>query len=116
MNRRVLGTLALGAPSLLGSAGCGVRLRQPGSEGTAGSPAGSGGTDREGSVPRLDVETAFAEVRAGRAVLIDVRGAGSFGQRRAAGAISVPLDEIERSPKDAIARLTTEKRPVLYCT
>jgi len=62
------------------------------------------------------VETAFAEVRAGRAVLIDVRGAGSFGQRRAAGAISVPLDEIERSPKDAIARLTTEKRPVLYCT
>ena len=49
-------------------------------------------------------------------MLVDVRAAGSFGQRRAAGAISVPLDEIERSPKGAIARLTTEKRPVLYCT
>ena len=116
MNRRALATLALGASCVLGNAGCGVRLRQPASESASGEPRGSVGTDREDNVPRIDVEIAFAEVRAGRAVLVDVRGAASFRLRRATGALSLPLDEIERDPKGAIARLVAEKRPLLYCT
>ena len=67
-------------------------------------------------VPRIDVDTAFAEVRTGQAVLVDVRSAGSFQRHRAAGAITLPLDELERSPAAAAAILPAGKRPILYCT
>ena len=67
-------------------------------------------------VPRIDVAAAFAQVRDGRAILIDVRGAESWSARHAVGAISLPLDDIESAPSRALAFVPDGQRPILYCT
>lgn len=91
----------------LASGGCGVRLRRPESSGAAVPSE---------EIARIGVEQAFAEVRAGRAVLVDVRGAESFQRSRAVGAIPLPLEQIEQSPPAAVRALPAGLRPVLYCT
>ncbi|MGI8424321.1 MAG: rhodanese-like domain-containing protein [Chloroflexota bacterium] len=100
MRRRRI-ALLVPVPAL---SGCGVGMRQP-----ARSAAG-----RE--APRIEVQAAFDAVRAGRAVLIDVRGETSFRQKRAAGALLIPLDDIELAPADAIRRVPAGMQPILYCT
>ncbi|HEX2186106.1 MAG TPA: rhodanese-like domain-containing protein, partial [Chloroflexota bacterium] len=62
------------------------------------------------------VEQAHAAVQAGRAVLVDVRPREHYERHRAAGALALPLDELERSPATAIRALPAGKQPVLYCT
>ena len=59
---------------------------------------------------------AFEAVSAGRAILVDVRGESSFRVKRAAGAILLPLDEVERAPAEVVRRLVAGKQPILYCT
>jgi hypothetical protein len=113
MDRRTVAralTGALAAPTAL--AGCAVRVRPP----QAREPARPGEEPaRSGEVPRIDVDAAYAEVRAGRAVLVDVRTTAAYRTRRAAGAISLPLDQLEAAPA-AAAALPTGQRPILYCT
>jgi hypothetical protein len=104
--------LAMVAPAL---AGCGIRIRTSGASGAAPAGGGSAGVGGD-AVPRIDVDAAHAEVVAGRAILVDVRSASSWRALRAQGAISLPLDELERDPKGALAALPAGKRPILYCT
>jgi hypothetical protein len=101
MRRR---TLALLTPAALLAGGCAVRIRQP----ETAPPAED--------VPRITPEQAHAEVEAGRAILIDVRGDDAYQRRRAVGAVSIALEQIEASPPAAIRLLPKDKRPILYCT
>ena len=106
MRRRGLALFA-GLPTLSALpalAGCGIGLRQP----------GAGTADRE--APRIEVQAAFDAVKAGRAILVDVRSESGYQLKHAAGAILLPLDEVERSPADAIRKLPAGKQPILYCT
>lgn len=95
-------------PAALPLAACGISLRR------AGGQAASAADDRE--APRIDPSAAFEAVRAGRALLVDVRGEQSYRARRAAGALLIDVDVIERSPKDALRLLPAGKQPILYCT
>ena len=104
MRRRRIALFA----SLPALSGCGIGLRQ--------SSSGSGSTAAERVAPRIEVHAAFAAIRSGSAVLIDVRGETSFRQKRAAGAILLPLDEIELAPGAAARRIPAGKQPILYCT
>ena len=106
MYRRAMGFLA--ATALL-STGCAVRL-VAGRSGTA--PSGDPGD----TAPRIEVDAAYAKVRAGSAILVDVRGAASYKSRHAQGAMLVPVDDVEQDPKAVIARLPRDKQPILYCT
>src|ERR671937_2134492 len=104
MQRRAAGLLLAG----LFAAGCSIRL---------GSPQAAPTADRDGGdALRIAVDAAFTEVRAGRAVLVDVRSRESYRTRRAAGALALPLDEIEGAPAAALAALPAGQRPILYCT
>jgi hypothetical protein len=104
--------MLLAAPSLLlATSGCAVRLRRGGESGQPGASA----AEAEDTVPRIDVDAAYAEVQAGRAVLVDVRSQESFQRSRAAGALLLPLPQIEDSPAAAKA-LPAGMRPILYCT
>ncbi|MBI3974150.1 MAG: rhodanese-like domain-containing protein [Chloroflexi bacterium] len=108
MQRRAL-TIAATAMVWL-AAGCAVRIRRPGAGGTNGS------ADPDDAVPRIAVEAAFGQVQAGKAILVDVRGARSYQARRAAGAMLLPLDEIEAAPRAALAKLPAGKQAIFYCT
>ena len=87
---------------------CGISVRQGGTAASSGTP--------EPEAPRIDVDAALAAVRAGRAVLVDVRSSESFQQKRAAGAVLLPLDEIEKSPREALAKLPPARQAIFYCT
>ena len=111
MRRRKLGAVvAAGQVALLGTAGCGISLKQGG--GNSGGSSAGGSAD----APRIDVDAARAAVQAGTAVLVDVRGAESYRQRRAAGAVLLTLDDIEKDPTAAAGKLPAGKQPILYCT
>jgi hypothetical protein len=100
------------APALLlGASGCAVRVRRSGDAGQSG-----GAAPPSEDVPRIGVEEAYAEVMAGRALLYDVRGEESYQRSRAAGAIFLPLEQIEPDPAAAARALAAGKRPILYCT
>jgi len=71
---------------------------------------------RSDAVPRIDVDAAYQEIQAARAAIFDVRGPASYAARHAAGATLIPLDDIEQSPRSALALLPAGKRPILYCT
>lgn len=111
MRRRIAGGISVG---LLLQAGCGVRLVPP--QDRTGGRAGGSDQSALPEPPRIDVEAAFAEVRAGRAVLVDVRSRESHRVRRAMGAMALPLEEIELAPTTALAALPVGKLPILYCT
>lgn len=110
MKRRALTRSAALGVLALASSGCGIKIRQGGAsrDGVASAAPGD--------VSRIDVETAFARVQAGAAVLVDVRGADSFQRKRAAGAILLALDDIERDPAAAARAVPAGKLPILYCT
>ncbi len=91
--------------------GCAVRLRQRESQ-----PSIPIQPDPADLVPRVSPEAAYAAVQAGRAILVDVRSPESYQARHAAGALLLPIDDIERSPQAALARLPAGRQPILYCT
>lgn len=68
----------------------------------------------EADVPRISVEDAKAALDGGEAVIVDVRSAESYAAGHAAGAISVPLTEIEANP--AGLGLDKEQWIITYCT
>ena len=106
MRRRRIPLLAT-LPVLPALSACGISLRQPTSSATSS-------VERE--APRIDVRAAQEAVAAGRALLIDVRGESSFRSKRAAGAILITLEEIERAPAEAARRIPAGKQAILYCT
>ncbi|HEX2036699.1 MAG TPA: rhodanese-like domain-containing protein [Chloroflexota bacterium] len=108
VQRRRLWCLPAGLALAAGLAAC----QQPGQ---GGATRGDTVVPSE-AVPRISVEQAHAEVQAGRAVLVDVRPRTSYERHRAAGAVALPLDELEQSPATAIRALPVGKLPVLYCT
>lgn len=68
----------------------------------------------EDQVPRITVEDAKAALDSRQAILVDVRSAQSYEASRIAGAISIPMDDIENN----INRLALEKNQwiITYCT
>lgn len=65
-------------------------------------------------VPRVSAEEARGALEGGAAVIVDVRSSSAFEASHIAGAISVPLGEIERN----ITGLPLEKDQwiITYCT
>jgi 3-mercaptopyruvate sulfurtransferase SseA len=68
----------------------------------------------EAEVPRVSVEEARVAFESGTAVIVDVRSPGAFESSHIAGAISVPLGEIEQNPTGLI--LDKEQWIITYCT
>ncbi len=67
----------------------------------------------EDSMPRVKVEDAKAEVAAGQAIIIDVRGTETYKVSHIKGALDYPLARLEQSDfKD----LPKDKRIIAYCT
>lgn len=101
MKRRVL--LPVAGNALL-FAGCGISIRRP----RTAVPIEE--------VGRIDVDAAFAKMNAGRAILVDVRGADSYRARHAKGALQLDLTLIEQSPREAAKKLPADRQPIFYCT
>ena len=101
-------------------AGCGVSLREPGARpepaAEARGAAQAQGASSQTPVPRIEVEQAYAEVMAGRAILVDVRGPASYNRSHAEPALELSLDRIEQSPAAAVAALPAGLLPIFYCT
>ena len=76
------------------------------------TPSGTPLTEAE--VPRVSIEEARAALEAGTAVIVDVRRPGEFEASHIAGAINIPLEEIERNPTG----LDLDKKQwiITYCT
>ena len=77
-----------------------------------GSPA-AGQVADETAVPRMSVADLKEAVDAGRALVVDVRDAGSYADGHIPGAINVPLDTLPQK----LARLRTAKKTIVtYCS
>lgn len=63
-------------------------------------------------ITRVDVATAKSAFDAGQAVIVDVRDKVYYDEMHAAGAISIPLSEIETR----ISELNPDDWIILYCT
>ncbi|MHB9033874.1 MAG: rhodanese-like domain-containing protein [Anaerolineae bacterium] len=63
-------------------------------------------------VQRISVADAKALVDAGDAILVDTRAADYYNRQHAQGAISVPLDEVDK----LMNTLPKDKTLILYCT
>ena len=68
----------------------------------------------ESEVPRVSVEEAKAALETGAAVIVDVRSPGAYETSHIAGALSIPLGEIERDP--TLLPLEKEQWIITYCT
>jgi hypothetical protein len=64
------------------------------------------------NVPRISLKDTQSELENGQAVLIDVRSKSSYDQAHAAGALSIPEEEIDARLQD----LPRDKDVILYCT
>jgi hypothetical protein len=63
-------------------------------------------------VPRVTLEETQSKLEQGQAVLIDVRSRSSYDQGHAAGAISMPEEEVAAR----LGELPRDKEIILYCT
>jgi hypothetical protein len=63
-------------------------------------------------VPRIDVEESQTRMEQGQAILVDVRSTDSFDKSHAAGAISIPEEEMVAR----LDELPRDKDIILYCT
>lgn len=68
----------------------------------------------EAQVPRLTVEAAKVALESGAAVIVDVRSPAAYERSHVAGALSVPLGEIERNLPDI--PLDKNQWIITYCT
>ncbi|HEU4746499.1 MAG TPA: rhodanese-like domain-containing protein [Anaerolineales bacterium] len=68
----------------------------------------------EAEVPRVSREEAKAALDSGAAILVDVRSPDAFEESHVAGAISVPLGQIERDLTQV--PLDTDQWIITYCT
>ena len=74
----------------------------------------SGPSLTEAEVPRVSIEEARAALEAGTAVIVDVRLPAAFDESHIAGAINIPLEEIETNPTGLA--LDKERWIITYCT
>ena len=63
-------------------------------------------------IPRVSVEEAYQAIQNGEAILVDTRPLSGFNMQHAAGAISLPYEEIERD----LGSLDPDRWYILYCT
>ena len=68
----------------------------------------------EADVPRVSVEEAYTAVQNGEAVVVDVRNLQSYLTSHVAGALSIPLVQIETDL--ASVNLDKEQWIITYCT
>lgn len=68
----------------------------------------------EADVPRVSVEDAAAAIQSGEAVVVDVRSLQAYQASHIAGALSIPLAQIETNP--AGVGLDKQKWIITYCT
>lgn len=68
----------------------------------------------EAEVPRISVEEARAALQSGAAIVVDVRSGDAFEASHVAGAMSIPLLQIEREP--TTLTLAKDEWIITYCT
>jgi predicted sulfurtransferase len=68
----------------------------------------------EANVPRISVSEAKAALDSGSVVIVDVRSAQSYTASHAAGAVSIPLTNIESSVNNL--SLQKDQWIITYCT
>jgi 3-mercaptopyruvate sulfurtransferase SseA len=68
----------------------------------------------EAAVPRVSLEETLAALESGEAIVVDVRGPEAYQASHIAGAISVPLGEIETNPNGL--DLDKDQWIITYCT
>lgn len=68
----------------------------------------------EAEVPRVALEEARAALDSGAAVIVDVRSAEAYQASHVAGAVSIPLAEVEANPTGLA--LDREQWIITYCT
>jgi hypothetical protein len=98
--------LILVAAGILVLAGAGVWLA------VGQSPVSPSDTATEDSIARLTAEESHAAIQSGQAVILDVRGAQYYEALRIAGALSIPLDELEAR----VSELDPNLQIITYCT
>jgi 3-mercaptopyruvate sulfurtransferase SseA len=96
-----------------------LQQRAPGSAPTqilepASTQSQEGLPRTEAEVPRVTIEEAKAALDSGEAIIVDVRGAGAYQANHIAGAIHIPLGEIETNPTDL--DLDKDQWIITYCT
>jgi len=78
-------------------------------------PTSEGGLPRsEAEVPRVSLADTRAALESGEAVIVDVRAPDAFALSHIAGAISIPLGQIELDP--AGIALDKDQWIITYCT
>ena len=88
--------------------GVATQIAEPGFTQSAGSLPRT-----ESEVPRVTIEDARAALESGSAVIVDVRSAAAYEQRHIAGAISIPLEELENNPTGL--SLDKDQWIITYC-
>jgi len=68
----------------------------------------------EDDVERVVLEKALVALHSGAAIFVDVRSADAFALSHIAGAINIPVNEIEINP--AIVTLNKDQWIITYCT
>jgi hypothetical protein len=63
-------------------------------------------------VPRVTVDEAYEAMVSGEAVLVDTRSEAQFASSRAAGAINIPIDQVELR----LGELDPDTWFITYCT
>ena len=74
--------------------------------------ANPGEISNQDDIPRVTAEEAYEAVTNGEAVLVDTRSAAQFEEQHAAGAISVPVDQVE----SLVSGLDPTTWYITYCT
>ena len=106
LTNKTLLPLILVAAGILVLAGAGVWLA------VGQSPVTPSNAAADDSVGRLTAEESHAAVQSGQAIILDVRGAQYYEAQRIAGALSIPLDEIEAR----VSELDPNLQIITYCT
>jgi len=81
---------------------------------TKAQPAQGNLPQTQDDVPRVTVKDAKDALDSGQAIIVDVRSAEVYAASHIAGAVSIPLAEIESNP--AGVKLDKNKWIITYCT
>lgn len=107
----VVFTIALIAVTLISCSPASTPTSEPESNPTL-SPEGLPLT--EADVPRVSVEEAYTAIQNGEAVVVDVRNLQSYLSSHIAGALSIPLVQVETDLGSV--NLDREQWIITYCT